>query len=67
MSVIVKNQHTNQYLAYVKGSPEKIASLCNQSSLPSDYLQTLEIYTQKGYRVIALARKQLENFTFMQI
>jgi cation-transporting ATPase 13A2 len=67
MSVIVKNQHANQYLAYVKGSPEKIASLCNQSSLPADYLQTLEIYTQKGYRVIALARKQLGNFTFMQI
>ena len=51
----------------MKGSPEKIASLCLSETLPFDYEQTLALYTQKGYRVIALAVRKLENLTFMQL
>ena len=45
MSVIVKDIQHQQYKAYVKGSPEKIAELCIRSSLPKDYLTILGQYT----------------------
>lgn len=67
MSVIVKNQLTSQYRAYVKGSPERIAELCIDSSLPMNYEEILDDYTNRGYRVIALATKDLNNYRFLQI
>jgi len=63
MSVVCKNTVDNKYRCFVKGSPEKISELCHPDSLPSDYLDVLEEYTREGYRVIALAQKQLKvNF-----
>ena len=35
MSVVVKKD--DEYYAYVKGSPEKIGSLCLPDTLPHDY------------------------------
>ena len=67
MSVIVKNMADGEFRAYVKGSPEKVADLCIKESLPSDYDEQLEVYTRKGFRVIALAVKFLKNFKFMQV
>lgn len=40
MSVICKQGATG-YKAFVKGSPEKISELCNNESLPIDYLEVL--------------------------
>lgn len=37
-----------------------IRELCNSSSLPNNFEEILEIYTQSGYRVIALATKPLK-------
>lgn len=65
MSVVVRNMADHTFRAYVKGSPEKIADLCNPETLPPDYLETLETYTRKGYRVIALAYKHLEKTSFL--
>lgn len=65
MSVVVRNKASNGCFAYVKGSPEKIASLCEPGSLPADYVETLAAYTQKGYRVIAFAVRQLDEETFL--
>jgi magnesium-transporting ATPase (P-type) len=65
MSVIVKNMKDGSFRAYVKGSPEKVAELCREESLPADYAKQLEVYTLKGYRVIALAVRFLENINFM--
>lgn len=59
-SVIVKNLANNSFRTFVKGSPELIREHCNSSSLPNNYEEILEIYTQSGYRVIALATKQLK-------
>jgi cation-transporting ATPase 13A2 len=67
MSVIVKNTADMSYRAYVKGSPEKIAELCNPDSLPQNFSECLEIYTQKGLRVIALAMRYLEDTTYLKI
>ena len=67
MSVIVKDIGTQKYVAYVKGSPEMIAELCIQSSLPVDFDRILEQYTNRGYRVIALGMKVMNAFKFIQI
>ena len=45
MSVVVKHQTDRKYSAFVKGSPEKIASLCCEESLPQNYHHVLASYT----------------------
>lgn len=40
-----------------KGAPEAARSLCNASSLPSNFDTTLLHYSRRGYRVLALAGK----------
>ena len=67
MSVIVKYRRDQQYRAYVKGSPEKVAELCIPSSLPANYDAILEVYTNQGYRVIALATKSLPDLNYLQV
>jgi cation-transporting ATPase 13A2 len=67
MSVIVKNNIDSTFRAYIKGSPEKVAELCLPESLPANFDQQLEVYTKKGYRVIALAYKILEKTSFLKI
>lgn len=54
MSVIVKNYLDGSFRTYVKGSPEKIKELCIESSLPKNYEEILNVYTESGYRVLAL-------------
>lgn len=67
MSVIVKNKFDQTFRAYVKGSPEKIADLCDKSTLPQNFDKILETYTQEGYRVIALAVKFLNQMNYITI
>jgi len=59
MSCVCKNDFDGQYRVFVKGSPEKISELCQQSTLPENFNLVLEQYTKEGNRVIALATKQL--------
>lgn len=66
MSVICKNQLDNKFLAFVKGSPEKIQELCDPSTLPHNYEEILEIYTKEGFRVIGLATKALPDMTYQK-
>jgi len=37
MSSVVRNLRTKAVYAYVKGSPERIAALCDKNTLPSDF------------------------------
>ena len=62
-STICQNHFDSKYRGFVKGSPEKIYELCNHSSLPSNYEEVMQDYTKEGYRVIALATKELEGMT----
>lgn len=59
-SVICKDSKHN-FMAFVKGSPERIKELCI-SQIPTEYDTVLEQYTKEGYRVIALANKELKKF-----
>lgn len=59
MDVVVTWPGATQPEAYVKGSPELVASLCSPETVPSDFPQVLQGYTAAGYRVVALAGKPL--------
>lgn len=60
MSVFAKNYVNGSYQLFVKGSPEKVKELSNPSTVPANFDQVLEDYTQKGYRVIALGYKDIK-------
>ena len=62
MSVVVKslrNEQPGDLVLYSKGSPEMIASLSVPGSLPSNFTETLTLYTKMGLRVLAIAYKDL--------
>ncbi|XP_049627916.1 polyamine-transporting ATPase 13A2 isoform X1 [Suncus etruscus] len=59
MDVVVAWPGAAQPEAYVKGSPELVASLCHPETVPTHFAETLQSYTASGYRVVALAGKLL--------
>lgn len=67
MSVVVRQINGTQFELYCKGSPEMIASLCDSSSLPSDFSSTLQFYTEKGYRVLGLAYRPLTSLNYHKV
>lgn len=67
MSVIVKNLAAPTFELFAKGSPEMISQLCKEETIPSDFATQLAEFTQNGYRVIALAHRQLTlSYTKLQ-
>ncbi|XP_069568613.1 polyamine-transporting ATPase 13A3-like isoform X2 [Brachyistius frenatus] len=61
MSVVVRKLGEKHMDAFLKGAPEVVASLCKQHTVPHSFTETLETYTRQGFRVIALAHRQLES------
>ncbi|XP_029971681.1 probable cation-transporting ATPase 13A3 isoform X2 [Salarias fasciatus] len=61
MSVVVRRLGQKHMDAFLKGAPEVVAGLCKQHTVPQSFTQTLETYTRQGFRVIALAHRQLES------
>uniref|UniRef100_A0AAX7SJM7 Polyamine-transporting ATPase 13A3 n=1 Tax=Astatotilapia calliptera TaxID=8154 RepID=A0AAX7SJM7_ASTCA len=61
MSVVVRRLGAKHMDAFLKGAPEVVASLCRQHTIPQTFTETLEAYTRQGFRVIALAHRQLES------
>jgi len=59
MSVVTRRLGANHFVLYAKGSPEMISSLCRKDTLPENFSTVLMKYTEKGYRVLALAKKNL--------
>uniref|UniRef100_A0A0K0E871 Cation-transporting ATPase n=1 Tax=Strongyloides stercoralis TaxID=6248 RepID=A0A0K0E871_STRER len=62
MTVLVRNieEGRKNLQLYCKGAPEMIASLCDPSSIPSNYTDIVNHYAQHGYRLIAVAYRNLE-------
>lgn len=58
MSVITRTLSEDGMQLFCKGAPEKIASLCQQDTVPHEFHDILHRYTIQGYRVIALAHKK---------
>ena len=65
MSVIIKNFLDESFKTFVKGSPERIRELCRPDTLPKNFDEILEIYTECGYRVLAIATKPL-NISYLK-
>ncbi|XP_040910771.1 probable cation-transporting ATPase 13A3 isoform X2 [Toxotes jaculatrix] len=61
MSVVVRKLGEKHMDAYLKGAPEIVANLCKPHTVPQIFTETLEAYTRQGFRVIALAHRQLES------
>uniref|UniRef100_A0A8R1DVA3 Cation-transporting ATPase n=1 Tax=Caenorhabditis japonica TaxID=281687 RepID=A0A8R1DVA3_CAEJA len=66
MSVIVStpSEHSaHKMIVFTKGSPEMVASLCVPESIPKDYSDVVDMYAQRGFRLIAVAAKSVHmNF-----
>ncbi|XP_072036622.1 polyamine-transporting ATPase 13A3-like [Amphiura filiformis] len=55
MSVLTHVEDAGHMTAYVKGSPEMIASLSLRETIPAEFNQVLDSYAREGFRVLALA------------
>lgn len=67
MSVVVKTLTSPEFQLYCKGSPEMIVQLSKAESVPPNLLRSLRSYTEKGYRVIAIATRTLYGFNYIKI
>lgn len=67
MGVIIRKLGGQYFEYYTKGSPEMILNFVKKETVPDDFSDILETYTQEGYRVIAVAHKELKlSYTKVQ-
>ena len=59
MSVVAQAEGRKEIRVYAKGAPEIMKTLCEPSSIPKNYDERLADYTILGYRVLALAWRDL--------
>ncbi|XP_030071542.1 probable cation-transporting ATPase 13A4 [Microcaecilia unicolor] len=59
MSVIAELMGEDEVVVFMKGAPEKVVSFCKPETVPNNFAKELEHYTLQGFRVIALAFKNL--------
>merc|ERR1719400_1242559 len=60
MTVVAKKKGAQYFSVFVKGAPEKVASLCKMSTIPPEFNSLLQYYTKQGFRVIGAASKSLK-------
>uniref|UniRef100_A0A8C8FJ07 P-type ATPase A domain-containing protein n=1 Tax=Oncorhynchus tshawytscha TaxID=74940 RepID=A0A8C8FJ07_ONCTS len=63
MSVVTVNPEGQSSLAFIKGAPEMVASLCLRESVPAQFSNTLRTFASDGFRVLALGYKTLYGQT----
>ncbi|PIN91807.1 hypothetical protein AB205_0172520 [Aquarana catesbeiana] len=61
MSVITQEIGQDNHVVYMKGAPEMVIQFCREDSVPKGFSSELQFYTMKGFRVIGLAYKVLEE------
>lgn len=68
MSVIISNdlmaENTRKYRVFVKGSPESIAAILNE--IPEDFDDVVKDHALDGYRILALAYKDMDALTYQR-
>ncbi|XP_015243066.1 PREDICTED: probable cation-transporting ATPase 13A2 isoform X1 [Cyprinodon variegatus] len=68
MSVVTVAHRGRSALAFLKGSPEMVASLCRPDTVPAQFSSTLRTFSSEGLRVLALACKPVDvNSDLMNI
>ncbi|KAM9505795.1 polyamine-transporting ATPase 13A2 isoform 1-T1 [Salvelinus alpinus] len=63
MSVVTVAPEGQSSLAFIKGAPEMVASLCLRESVPAQFSNTLRTFASDGFRVLALGYKTLHGQT----
>nr|XP_019945068.1 PREDICTED: probable cation-transporting ATPase 13A2 isoform X1 [Paralichthys olivaceus] len=63
MSVVTVAPGGHSALAFIKGSPEMVASLCRAETVPAQFSSKLRSFSSEGLRVLALGWKPLDNNT----
>ncbi|XP_076828883.1 polyamine-transporting ATPase 13A3-like isoform X2 [Brachyhypopomus gauderio] len=61
MSVVTRRLGEKFMVAYLKGAPEVVASLCKPDTVPESFAHVLEGFTSRGFRVIGLAQRRLDT------
>ncbi|XP_058890267.1 probable cation-transporting ATPase 13A4 isoform X2 [Acipenser ruthenus] len=59
MSVVTQELGSDKLVVYLKGAPERVASLCRPETVPASFPAHLSLYTQQGFRVIGMAYRSL--------
>ncbi|KAI9751064.1 MAG: hypothetical protein M1815_001393 [Lichina confinis] len=67
LTVVVRRFGAKEGSVYVKGAPEAIKTICDPDSLPSDYEDLIDFYTNRGYRVIACATKHIPKLSWVKV
>ncbi|XP_051915684.1 cation-transporting ATPase 13A2 isoform X2 [Hippocampus zosterae] len=63
MSVVTVVCGGRSALAFMKGSPEMVASLCRQETVPPEFSKKLSSFSSEGLRVLALSYKPMDTST----
>uniref|UniRef100_A0AAR2JLH3 P-type ATPase A domain-containing protein n=1 Tax=Pygocentrus nattereri TaxID=42514 RepID=A0AAR2JLH3_PYGNA len=63
MSVVTVGPGGGSACCFLKGSPEMVASYCVKESVPSQFTNTLREFASEGFRVLALAYRELDAQT----
>ncbi|KAK9515665.1 hypothetical protein VZT92_026292 [Zoarces viviparus] len=61
MSVVTVARGGHSPLAFIKGSPEMVASLCRPETVPAQFSSELSSFSSEGLRVLALAYKPVDG------
>ncbi|KAL1122052.1 hypothetical protein AAG570_003458 [Ranatra chinensis] len=64
MSVVTRQLGSDDLVVYCKGSPEMIKSLSDRLSVPGNFYEELSKYTEKGFRVLAIASKKIPSVPY---
>lgn len=67
MGVVTKSLKEQSFRLHVKGAPEVLLPLFKPATVPSDFSQVLNVYTQAGYRVLACGTKLLPKLKYSEI
>uniref|UniRef100_A0A8C2XQ63 ATPase cation transporting 13A2 n=1 Tax=Cyclopterus lumpus TaxID=8103 RepID=A0A8C2XQ63_CYCLU len=63
MSVVTVARGGHSALAFIKGSPEMVASLCRAETVPAQFSSELGGFSSEGLRVLALGYKPVDGNT----
>ncbi|XP_076022401.1 polyamine-transporting ATPase 13A2 isoform X2 [Genypterus blacodes] len=63
MSVVTVTPGGHQAVAFIKGAPEMVTSLCLQETVPVQFSSQLQNFSSDGFRVLALGYKPLDGKT----
>uniref|UniRef100_A0A672ICM7 P-type ATPase A domain-containing protein n=1 Tax=Salarias fasciatus TaxID=181472 RepID=A0A672ICM7_SALFA len=61
MSVVTVDRGGRSALAFIKGAPEMVASLCRPETVPSQFASELRNFSSEGLRVLALGCKTVDS------